>query len=226
MSQWAIQEPDGILALWNDCEPEHSAFYEHWYQTEHLPERLAIDGFHRGRRYEALDAEPRYFTYYETTNSAVLSSPAYFARLNDPTEATRRVMDGVFTNMSRTICNTVVRVGAMRGAIAITVKLNVDLKRLPDTDELFQLPARLVQAGETIVRSELWQAVDEPPREQTAEEKLRGHDKKIHACLFAEALRQEAAEKLRDQLVVTLGSKIESIGLYQLMCERTSGPGQ
>ncbi len=30
----------GVLALWNDCAPGQESAYEHWYQTEHLFERV------------------------------------------------------------------------------------------------------------------------------------------------------------------------------------------
>ena len=34
----------GVLALWNDCAPGQESAYEHWYQTEHLFERVGIAG--------------------------------------------------------------------------------------------------------------------------------------------------------------------------------------
>ncbi|MGB7181294.1 MAG: hypothetical protein WA888_04480 [Burkholderiaceae bacterium] len=221
MNTTSVLSPNGILALWNDCDASQEAFYEHWYQTEHLPERLGLDGFHRGRRYQAIESEamngqPRFFTYYETTSPDILLSKDYIARLNDPTPATRKVMDGVFTNMSRTICQCTVRAGEMRGAVALTLKLT------GDTDQLSGLPAQLVQDGDAVVRAELWQSVAEPPREPTAEEVLRGKDKKISACLFVETLRQQTADDIRHQLIDRMSSTVESAGIYRLLCERVS----
>jgi hypothetical protein len=51
-----------------------------------------VPGFRRGRRYEATGDGPAYFTLYETDDAAVLSSAPYLARLNAPTEWTRRVL--------------------------------------------------------------------------------------------------------------------------------------
>ena len=56
----------GILAIWNDCASGSEAEYEHWYRTEHLAERVAVDGFVAGWRYVAIDAQPKYFTHYAT----------------------------------------------------------------------------------------------------------------------------------------------------------------
>ena len=108
----------GVLAIWNDCAPGAEREYEHWYRSEHLAERVGVEGFVSGWRYRAVDAEPEYFTHYETRGADVLSSAAYRRQLDDPTPLTRRIMDGVFINCIRTVCERVHRVGDSRGAYA------------------------------------------------------------------------------------------------------------
>jgi hypothetical protein len=66
----------GILAVWNDCAPGSEGQYEAWYRGEHLPERVGIPGFRGGWRYRAIDAEPEYFTFYETDTPEVLGALA------------------------------------------------------------------------------------------------------------------------------------------------------
>src|SRR3546814_8283804 len=109
----------GILAVWNDCSAQMEAQYEHWYKTEHLPERLGIPGFIAAYRYEAIEAPRRYFTYYETETQQVLSSPAYLERLENPTDLTRAVMP-FFNNASRTVFGLSHRFGDSMGAKAAT----------------------------------------------------------------------------------------------------------
>ncbi len=82
----------GILAIWNDCLPEVEKQYEDWYVGQHLPERVGVPGFRIGRRYEALAAEPRYFTFYDTDKPDVLWSDAYRERLANPTVETAGIM--------------------------------------------------------------------------------------------------------------------------------------
>ena len=84
----------GILAVWNNRDATIAAEYERWYVGEHLPERVGVDGFHWGRRYEAVTdtAARRFFTYYQTDDPAVLASPAYRARLAAPSPWTGRIM--------------------------------------------------------------------------------------------------------------------------------------
>src|SRR5262245_17255135 len=59
----------GAVAIWHDIAPEgREAFYA-WHGHEHMPERAAIPGFLRGRRYVAIAGTPEYFNLYETTST-------------------------------------------------------------------------------------------------------------------------------------------------------------
>src|SRR5688572_20922735 len=80
------------LAVWFDVDPAGWDDLEAWYPRQHLPERLSVPGFRRGRRYAALEAGSAFFTMYETEDVGVLSSAAYLERLNNPTDWTRRVL--------------------------------------------------------------------------------------------------------------------------------------
>ncbi|MEX2147339.1 MAG: hypothetical protein WED01_10035 [Candidatus Rokuibacteriota bacterium] len=80
------------LGIWIDVDPAALDDFNAWYHEQHIPERLGVPGFRRGRRYEATGNGPAYFTLYETQDAAVLSSAPYLARLNAPTEWTRRVL--------------------------------------------------------------------------------------------------------------------------------------
>src|SRR5271167_3920790 len=111
-----------ILAVWNDCATGAELDYEHWYVSEHFPERLSIPGFRRGFRYEAASAAPRYFTYYETDTSEVLASPAYIERLNDPTPWTRRIMQSTFLHVTRTSFDLAANLGPMWGSDVLTMR--------------------------------------------------------------------------------------------------------
>jgi len=92
----------GYLVVANDVEPGTDEAFERWYQGEHLAERLGVSGFHNARRYAALEGAPRYAALYETDDAGVLTSEPYRARLNAPTEMTRRIMPS-FRNMNRTV---------------------------------------------------------------------------------------------------------------------------
>jgi hypothetical protein len=83
---------DAALGIWMDVDAGGLDDFNAWYRRQHLPERLSVPGFLRGRRYESVGAGPRYFTLYETADATVLSSASYLERLNAPTDWTRRAL--------------------------------------------------------------------------------------------------------------------------------------
>jgi hypothetical protein len=111
-----------FLAIWNDIHGITPTEYDAWLTHEHMIERVGIPGFLRGRRYIALDDEPhRYFNCYETRDAAVMTSPAYLERLNNPTPLTQRVMP-CLTNFLRMGCRTVGTVGQHVGGAMATLR--------------------------------------------------------------------------------------------------------
>jgi hypothetical protein len=105
---------EGLLALWGNPDPAQSAGFNDWYTHEHLPERIAVPGFLRARRYVAdlPGPAPRwtYFTVYETESLATLNSPEYIHALDNPTPATTQYLP-LFAAMARTACRVVHSVG-------------------------------------------------------------------------------------------------------------------
>jgi hypothetical protein len=65
-----------------------------WYDTEHLPERLAIPGFRSARRWltDVAPGEGKYLATYELDCAAVLQSSAYLERFGNATPWTRRCL--------------------------------------------------------------------------------------------------------------------------------------
>ena len=122
MSAEQASTSPGILAIFNNVAPGREAEFEHWFQTEHLAERIAIPGFLLARRYEALAGQLRYFNYYLAQSAAVLKSDAYLRRLDNPTPMTRIVMSEIFKDMNRTVCHRAFRLGVIRGAAAVAVR--------------------------------------------------------------------------------------------------------
>ena len=92
-----------VLAFWSDVAPEHEDGFNDWYTNEHLPERVGVPGFLRGRRYVKTDdsqAVQKYFTLYETESLATLSSASYLERLDNPTPWTQKMVP-LFLNSNR-----------------------------------------------------------------------------------------------------------------------------
>lgn len=201
----------GILAIWNDCLPEAEQQYEDWYVGQHLPERVGVPGFRIGRRYQALAAEPRYFTFYDTDAPEVLWSEAYRERLANPTVETAEIMK-YFRNMSRTVCRRVSQTGHFVAGNVVTVRL----KQLPD--DAAQMQAALLEPT-GVTGAEIWEAVEVPDTGATVESKYReGPDEVIGAALIFHVMREQDALDASDILSRAFGDDAQ-IGAYQLLCE-------
>lgn len=48
-----------------------------WYDTEHVPERIAVSGFENGRRYICIDGHPKYLAMYDLADENVLETEEY-----------------------------------------------------------------------------------------------------------------------------------------------------
>ena len=112
---------DAVVAIWNDITPEGRANFIDWHNREHIPERVAIPGFHRGRRYVAERGDPEYFTLYEACDTGVLVGTAYLERLNNPTPWTNR-STADFRNTLRGICSKAYSTGSGEGAFMLTLR--------------------------------------------------------------------------------------------------------
>jgi hypothetical protein len=120
----------GALVVLNNIGPENEDLYNDWYTNEHLPERVGIKGFVRGRRFaQASSAAARkYLTIYEVEELGVLASPAYVERLDAPTEWTRRVAP-LFLDTIRSACSLTATAGRGDGGQITLVEVRASRRR-------------------------------------------------------------------------------------------------
>ena len=67
----------GFLLVLMQPPPSLEDEFNAWYDSEHLPERLAVPGFRTALRFVCLDGHPRYLAMYDLDNATVLDSAAY-----------------------------------------------------------------------------------------------------------------------------------------------------
>jgi hypothetical protein len=80
----------GLLSLWNGIDPGRREEYDLWHTREHVPERLAVPGILRARRYHRGEGPlPEFLTLYELASNAVLDSAPYRTLLETPTPWSR-----------------------------------------------------------------------------------------------------------------------------------------
>ncbi|MBX9590023.1 MAG: hypothetical protein K2X43_12010 [Hyphomonadaceae bacterium] len=212
----------GILAIWNDIAPEGREHFERWYNREHLQERVGVPGFRRGRRYEIVaGGDRRFFAFYEVDSPAVLISPAYLQRLENPTLWTQQSMRS-FRGMVRTVCDLQATRGDLIGAYAVVLRADGTMAPTPAASALIEDLA--VQDG--VARVQAWIAAAQQTRADTAEMKLRGQDQAIAGAFVVECVRRSDAERVARTLATppaALGISAPSVlGIYALLCIATS----
>jgi hypothetical protein len=161
-----------ILAFSHDVTPGNEMDWTEWHDREHIPERLAIPGFLRLRRYVSLGPGQRFFYFYETESLDVLQSAAYLERLGNPTAWTKRCIQYVVNN-KRTACRVSASLGHALGGVIAVIELGPGAGRadalrkwLVDT----ALPAALAKPG--IVGAHLGEADAAATTVRTDEKKL------------------------------------------------------
>ncbi len=186
----------GAVVVWNDVAPEgRERFYE-WHDKEHIPERLAIPGFRRGRRYISAGHSPEWLTLYEADDIDVVTSREYLARLNSPTPQTVQTLR-YFRNTSRAVCRLVHSVGSSSGGHVLAMRVDVPpgqgdmLSRCLSMDVF---PRSMALTG--IVACHLYAADEAASFTNTAESKTREFDVPNWVVLV-EATRPQAAQHVR-----------------------------
>ncbi len=182
------------MVLSFDVDPAAAEEHDEWHTREHLPERLAIEGFHRGSRWRALDGLPRYLVVYEVAELGVLASSEYLGRLNNPTPLTRKLMKS-YRDMRRAFCSVDASLGRGLGCITTLVRFAPTPGRqevlrgwlagelLPD---LAELPGF---AGAHLLHAAAAPAM-------TAEQQIRGRDQGLDWVLLAMSHRAQALTSL------------------------------
>ena len=78
------QKGHGIFLVYVDIDAKDAKEFNEWYNTEHLPELLAVPGILAAARYEAVKGGPKYLACYELDNVEVMHTPAFTNRPRTP----------------------------------------------------------------------------------------------------------------------------------------------
>jgi hypothetical protein len=188
-----------VLAIWNGIASEAEEDFVAWHVREHIPERVAVPGFLRGRRYVAADGFPKYFNFYETRTSDDLLSPDYQSRLNAPTAWTLRVVPH-FRDTSRTICDVAASVGNGDGGFIEALRLSGSVPAQTFRRTMTGLVAQCVQAT-GIVAAHLLQGRTQESGSGSVEKKMRARpDEVAEWILLIEGVGVEPLIALRGDI--------------------------
>lgn len=188
----------GLMAFWADIDPDYVLRYQEWHNCEHVPERVSIPGFLRGRRYRVEDGAPHFLMMYETEAPEVLSSEAYLAALNAPTDWTREALTH-FRNPTRNIYRHVASAGReLRFCAPWLISLQFNRDEAPTEDDVAAWLEAMTKAP-SVGRVQLWAVDEEVSGIQTSERKIYGGgpgEQKYLLLVEAEAPHPAADEAL------------------------------
>jgi len=184
--------------------------FEHWHSHEHFPERLALPGFRRASRWADAGDGQGFFVLYELATYEVLVSPEYLARLNAPSEWSRKMMPH-HRNMVRSQCRVLESRGSAVAGHAITVRFSPaagEQERLRSHLRALvqELPARPGLAGAHLLQTET------PAIAPTTEQRIRGLADRAADWVFivigydAQALRRLAEAALSAAALQSAGA--------------------
>lgn len=218
------------LAMWWDMESDVRDEFEHWHTHEHFPERLALPGFRRASRWADAGGGEGFFVLYELATYEALVSPQYLARLNAPSDWSRRMMPH-HRHMVRSPCRVLESRGSAVAGHAITLRFSPaagEQERLRS-----QLHARVqeISAQPGLAGAHLLQT-DTPAIAATTEQRIRGLADRAADWIFiatgydAQALRRLAEGALSaaalQQAGATAGTVVAAYGLRVSMAAAES----
>jgi len=187
------------LFVWKNYTGDDEDAFNEWYIREHVPERVGIPGFLRGRRYEAVSGSRRYAAFYETVDTGVLVSDIYMHFTREPDANTRHFI-GRFGDGVRSVMDTVASAGAGAGAAASFLAFSVAEGREAEFSGWAAgtlLPGLVKAQG--VVGAHLL-ATNSDILVTSQREHLRPDDAVFDWILMVEATRPEELDAARDAL--------------------------
>jgi hypothetical protein len=218
----------GVVAIWHDLLPAAKEEFYEWHSREHMPERVGIPGFRRGRRYLAVSGAPEFFNLYEADSAEVLVGQDYLNRLNAPTPWTQRVVPS-FRNVARSVCRVVSTTGTGSGGVMLTMRFAVpETQRVAALEALTRrvLPPLAYRGG--VCGVHLCLADEAASQVETVERKARGDATQVPAWVTliegnAVADVREAGDALAKELAA-LGAGAFDTAIYRHEFTRLKTP--
>ncbi len=165
---------EALVAIWHDIAPEGRAQFYEWHQREHMPERVAIPGFNRGRRWIRVGGDGQdWFNCYEVDRFEVLVGQDYLGRLNAPTPWTKATVVH-FRNVTRGLCRVRASFGHGQGGAIGTWRFDAAPGHAADLERhLARVALAEIVARPRVLATHLCVTDEAGSRIETAEKKAR-----------------------------------------------------
>ncbi|MCD8504703.1 MAG: hypothetical protein LRY53_03840 [Burkholderiaceae bacterium] len=203
----------GILITSMNIDPAHEDEFNLWYDREHVAERVAIDGFIEARRYQAVDANPKYFATYTTSKFEDLSSPAYQRALANQTEWSK-VNIARFKDMIRVVGRITASCGQGRGAAMAVVRIRPNSQQ---AEQLRQTLKEDLNPGNLQKIISLHLIESDPELSKSLTEPDKPNPGAADWFVLVEGTSADAVTNLARTRFFESGAEVISMGTYQLL---------
>jgi len=162
-----------FLSLWSGVSQGYERELDRWHTIEHMPERLGVPGFLRGRRYvHTRPSDHPLFILYEAAHIETFRSPGLVARLNDPTDWSKKVQPGL-VNFVRSPCHTLISLGEGLGGALLVIRISGDIANTAEVSHSLASAAPAMARLHGVTAVHIGQHVPEIASGETAETRLR-----------------------------------------------------
>lgn len=206
----------GMLITLMDVLPQEEADFNDWYDKEHLAERVQINGFLEARRYEAVEASPKYLNLYTTRSFDVLDSDDYKRVLANQTERSLHHIPK-FLNGTRALARISASIGQGRGSYVASLHLRPVSEQQQQSLRETLLPALRSGVTAGLISAHLVEGDPELSRPlMTDADVAPGAD----WFVFLDATNPDVARDALQSLIAATGVQddiVVSTGLYRLL---------
>ena len=162
-----------FLSMWSGVLQGYERELDRWHTIEHMPERLGVPGFLRGRRYMHKGASDHpLFVLYEAAHIETFRSPGLVGRLNDPTEWSKKVQPGL-VNFVRSPCHTLISLGDGLGGAVMAIRVFGDIANTAEASHSLASAVPAIARLHGVTAVHIGQHVPEITSGETAETRLR-----------------------------------------------------
>ncbi len=71
------QDAEYLLAVRLGIAPEHDELFNAWYDEEHVPALVGVEGVHCARRFKAVEGAPPYLALYDMDSPEIMETDAW-----------------------------------------------------------------------------------------------------------------------------------------------------
>nr|WP_154325014.1 DUF4286 family protein [Pantoea sp. 201603H] len=205
----------GMLFVATDINHADEADFNQWYDREHVEERVAIDGFLSGTRYQSLGSGRQYLGLYKTTSLADFTSKAYhaaFTRQTDWSVANLRKM----VNPMRRVCAIEAKVGFGSGSHLAIISLpdGSDVVAVHRLGETLFAEAGFITSYLLVPDVELSTPLPKEPRE----------NRQLLPMMLIESSSAEASQRLAAQACAVLNTRAQFYAMSWQLTKQEIAP--